>query len=60
MISYLLVVFAITAEGPVARPVAAFENYQQCVRVAQGIVPELRKKLQTEQVTARCIERTDV
>lgn len=60
MISYLLVVFAMTADGPVAKPVVAFEDYQQCVRVAEGILPELRKQLNTEQVTARCIERTDV
>ena len=60
MISYLLVVYAITVNGPVAKPIAEFENYQQCVAVAQGIVPKLREQLQTNQVTARCIERTDV
>ena len=60
MISYLLVVFAMTANGPVAQPIAAFENYQLCVRVAQGIVPKLRQQLQTDQVAARCIERTDI
>lgn len=60
MISYLLIVYAITVDGPVAKPVAQFESYAQCVRVAQGIVPQLREQLDTNLVTARCVERTDV
>jgi hypothetical protein len=59
VISYLLIVYAITVDGPMAKPVAQFESYAQCVRVAQGIVPQLREQLGTQQVTARCIERTD-
>lgn len=60
MISYLLVVYAITVNGPVAKPVAQFESYAQCVQVAQGIVPKLREQFGTSQVAARCIERVDV
>lgn len=60
MISYVLIVFAMTAQGPVAKPVAAFENYQHCMTIAQEIVPQLQQQLGTPYVTAQCQERTHV
>lgn len=60
MIKYVLIVLALTQEGPVAQPVAEFQNLQQCIAVAQQIVPTLRVELQTKHVAALCQERTDV
>lgn len=60
MIKYILVVYALTADGPVSKPIVAFEDYRQCVALAQQLVPRLKIQLGTDQVSARCIRRTDV
>ena len=60
MIKYVLIVYAMTTQGPVAKPVAAFENYQHCMAIASQIVPQLQQQLDTPYVTAQCQERTDV
>ena len=60
MIKYVLIVYAMTTQGPVAKPVAAFENYQHCMAIANQIVPQLQQQLGTPYVTAQCQERTDV
>ena len=60
MIKYVLIVYAMTTQGPVAKPVAAFENYQHCMAIASQIVAKLQQQLGTPYVTAQCQERTDV
>jgi len=60
MIKFILVVSALTANGPVYNAVAEFRNYNQCAAVAKQIVPQLKEELGTSQVVARCVARTDV
>lgn len=60
MIKYVLIVFAMTQQGPAAQAVAEFRNYNQCMAVASQIVPQLRAQLGTNNVTAVCQERTEV
>ena len=59
MIKYILVIYAMTVEGPVTKPVIAFESRAHCVALAQQLVPRLKAQLNTEQVSARCIQRID-
>jgi len=60
VIKFVLIVFALTDNGPIYRPIAEFQNLQHCMTIAQQIVPQLQAQLQTPNVTAVCQQRTDV
>jgi uncharacterized membrane protein len=60
MIKYVLIVFALTQQGPSAQAVAEFRDYNQCVAIARQLVPQVQAQLGTLQVTAVCQERTEV
>ena len=62
MIKFVLVIYALTANGPVAKPVAEFTraNKQYCEDVGALVVENLKTNDTVRAVTYRCVEITKI